>query len=134
MTSEDRPLLWVLDTHMLIWYFTGNRRLPDEMRELIDQTRKLGGRLLVPTIVLAEALSVAAKGRVAFDFRSLYQLVRDEPEFEIVDFGAAIFDEILRVEGIPDIHDRIIVATARFYGADLLTVDGVIRRSGAASA
>lgn len=131
MSSEDRPLLWVLDTHVLIWYFTGNRRLPDEMRELIDQTRQLGGRLLVPTIALAEALGVAAKGRIAFDFHALYQLVRDEPEFEIVDFGAAVFEETVRVEGVSEIHDRIIVATARFYGAGLLTVDGVIRASGA---
>lgn len=125
-------MLWVLDTHILIWYFTGNKRLPDETRDLIDQARQRGGRLLVPTIVLAEALSVAIKGRLAFDFDALYQLVQDEPEFEIVEFGAAVFNETLRVEGISEIHDRIIVATTRFYGAGLLTLDGVIRASGAA--
>lgn len=56
--------------------------------------------------------------------------MRDEPEFEIVEFGLEVFDETLRVSAVPEIHDRIIVATARFFGADLLTKDGVIRSSG----
>jgi PIN domain nuclease of toxin-antitoxin system len=80
--------------------------------------------------VLAEALNIAVKGRVVFDFQRLYQLVRDESEFEIVEFGIEVFDETLRVSAVPEIHDRIIVATARFFGADLLTKDGVIRSSG----
>ena len=29
----------------------------------------------------------------------------------------------------PEIHDRIIAATARYYGANLLTKDGIIRTS-----
>jgi len=130
MSEGEGSLLCVLDTHVLIWYFTGNKRLSDELRDIVDRVRREGGRLLIPTIVLAEALNVATKGRVEFDFRQLYQLVRYEPEFEIVEFGAAVFDETLRVEGISEIHDRIIVATARFYAASLLTLDGVIRALG----
>lgn len=123
-------MLYVLDTHVLVWYFTGNARLSPEARNLIDEVRQQGGRLLIPTIVLAEALNIAAKGRAFFDFQQLYQLVRDETEFEIVEFGIEVFDETLRVSTVPEIHDRIIVATARFFGADLLTKDGVIRSSG----
>lgn len=123
-------MLYVIDTHVLIWYFTGNRRLSEDVRNTIDQVRQLGGRLLVPTIVLAEALNIATKGRVVFDFDLLYQLVLNEPEFEIAEFGVEVFEETLRVKKIPEIHDRIIVATAIFYGASLLTKDGVIRSSG----
>lgn len=50
----------------------------------------------VPTIVLAEALNIAVKGRVVFDFQRLYQLVRDEFEFEIVENPDSAFDETLR--------------------------------------
>lgn len=126
---QPRAPLYVLDTHVLIWYFTGSARLPEELKIRIDQIRLQGGRLLVPTIVLAEALAVAAKGRVAFDFERLYALVQTEPEFEIVEFGLAVFGEVLRIQRIPEIHDRIIAATARFYGAHLLTKDGEIRLS-----
>lgn len=129
MSPETPTLLYVLDTHVLVWYFTGNKRLPEELKNRIDQVRQQGGRLLVPTIVLGEALAVAAKGRVVLNFDQLYQAVLAEPEFEIVEFGLGIFAEVLRIRRIPEIHDRIIAATARFYGAHLLTKDGEIRVS-----
>ena len=127
MSPEAQALLYVVDTHVLIWYFTGNKRLPEELKNRIDSVRQQGGRLLVPTIVLAEALAVAAKGRVPFDFNRLYQVVVAEPEFEIVEFGLGVFSEVLRIKRIPEIHDRIIAATARFYGGHLLTKDGEIQ-------
>jgi PIN domain nuclease of toxin-antitoxin system len=130
VSAGGTAMLYVIDTHVLIWYFTGNRRLSEDVRNTIDQVRQQGGRLLVPTIVLAEALNIAAKGRVVFDFDLLYQLVLNEPEFEIAEFGVEVFEETLRVSKIPEIHDRIIVATSLFYGANLLTKDGVIRSSG----
>ncbi len=61
MNPEPPALLYVVDTHVLIWHFTGNKRLPEKLKSRIDQIRLQGGRLLVPTIVLAEALAVAAK-------------------------------------------------------------------------
>ena len=128
--ANPGSILYVLDTHVLIWYFIGSRRLRGELKELIDETRRQGGRLLVPTIVLAEALDVAEKGRVGFDFAEMYRLIREEPEFEVIGFSPEIFDEAMGVEGIQEIHDRIIVATARFYRAGLLTKHRIIRESG----
>jgi len=107
-------MLYVLDTHVLIWYFIGSRRLREELKEWIDETRRQGGRLLAPTIVLAEALDVAEKGRVRFDFAEMYRLICEEPEFEVIGFSPEIFEEAMGVEGVQEIHDRIIVATARF--------------------
>lgn len=123
-------MLCVIDTHVLIWYFIGSPRLRSGMRERLDRVRQDGGRLLIPTIVLAEALDIARKGRVVFDFDEMYRLVREEPEFEIVGFSSEIFEETMRVEDIPEIHDRIIAGTARFYGAGVFTKDRVIRESG----
>jgi len=53
---------YVLDTHILIWYFIGSKRLKPRAREVIDRCLNEGGQLLVPTIVLAEALDIAEKG------------------------------------------------------------------------
>jgi predicted nucleic acid-binding protein len=36
----------------------------------------------------------------------------------------------MRVKGIKEIHDRIISATARFYGAGIVTRDRIIKDSG----
>jgi PIN domain nuclease of toxin-antitoxin system len=120
----------VLDTHALIWYFTGSDKLKRQTKEIIDDCISKGGKLLVPTIVLSEALDIAEKRKVEFDFQKMHQLISDNPAFEIIGFSASIFDETLEIENIQEIHDRIIVATARFYSADIITKDRIIRSSG----
>ena len=121
---------YVLDTHILVWYFTGSPRLKSGIKNQIDKIRQQGGNLLVPIIVLSEALDISEKGRVQFDFGKMYTLIQDEPEFEIVGFGPEIFAETTRLKEIQEIHDRIIVATARFYNAGIFTKDQIIRNSG----
>jgi PIN domain nuclease of toxin-antitoxin system len=122
--------LYVVDTHVLIWYFIGSERLHLAVREKIDETRDRNGRLLVPTVVLAEAFDIAEKGKVPFDFSTMHQLIREEPEFEIVSFSPEIFNTAIHVRNVPELHDRIIAATARFYGAGILTKDRIILASG----
>ena len=122
--------LYVIDTHVLIWYFTGSHRLKPALKDKIDDIRNRNGRLLVPTIVLAEALAIAEKGKVEFDFAEMQRVIREEPEFEVVSFSPEIFQMVVQVHNIPELHDRIIVATARFYGAGILTKDREILESG----
>jgi PIN domain nuclease of toxin-antitoxin system len=122
--------LYVVDTHVLIWYFTGSKRLKPALREKIDDIRNRNGRLLVPTIVLAEALAIAEKGKVEFDFAEMQRIIREEPEFEVISFSPEIFHTVVQVHNVPELHDRIIVATARFYGAGILTKDREILESG----
>jgi len=121
---------YVLDTHILVWYFTGSQRLKSIIKNQIDKIRQQGGNLLVPTIVLSEAIDISEKRRVKIDFGKMYTLIQTEPEFEIVGFGPEIFAETLKIKEIPEIHDRIIVATARFYNAGIFTKDKIIRNSG----
>ncbi len=61
-------MIYVLDTHILIWYFIGSERLHKSFKEKIDEVRNQEGKLLIPTIVLAEALNIAEKGKVKFNF------------------------------------------------------------------
>jgi predicted nucleic acid-binding protein len=121
---------YVLDTHVLIWYFIGSKRLKRRAKEAIDDCISKGGKLLVPTIVLSEALDIAEKRKVEFDFHEMYRLIRDNPAFEVVGFTTSIFDETLEIKDIKEIHDRIIVATAKFYSSDIITKDKIIRVSG----
>ena len=122
--------LYVIDTHVLIWYFIGSKRLRPVLKDKIDETRNRNGRLLVPTIVLVEALDVAEKRKVQFDFSQMYLLVRREPDFEIVGLTSEILDQGIQVKNMPELHDRIIVATARYYGVGILTKDRIILESG----
>ena len=130
MSSNETNMLFVIDTHVLIWYFIGSKRLHKKLKEKIDAILNRGGRLLVPTIVLAEALDISEKKRVELDFAEMYRLIKEEAGFEIVGFGSEIFDKTLHLKGVKEIHDRIIVATANFYQVGILTKDKIINDSG----
>ena len=64
------------------------------------------------------------------DFAEMYRLIKEEAGFEIVGFGSEIFDVTMRLKGVKEIHDRIIVATAKFYQVGILTKDKIINDSG----
>lgn len=61
-------------------------------------------------------------------FQDMYQLIKNEPEFEVISFTTEILEEVMHTN-IPEIHDRIIVAIANFYRAGILTKDKIIRES-----
>jgi hypothetical protein len=84
----------------------------------------------VTTIALAEALDIVENGRVDFDFSEMYRLIREEAGLEIVGFSPEIFNTVMGIRNISELHDRIIVATARFYGTGILTKDRIILDSG----
>ena len=96
---------------------------------MIDASRGQGGRLLVPTIVLAEVLNIAEKGKVELDFAELYLLVQSESEFEIVGVSSEVFEKTIEIQEVREIHDRIITATASYYGAGVLIKDKIMRAS-----
>jgi len=84
--------LYALDTHILIWYFIGSKRLPKKAKEIIDRCLAGNGFLLIPTIVLSESLDIAKKGKVEFDFHVMYRLIKIEPAFEIIEYSQDIFE------------------------------------------
>lgn len=46
--------------------------------------------------------------------------------FAVVPFDLVVFREMLRLPGEWELHDRIISATARYYGAKLISKDEVL--------
>ena len=54
---------YVLDTHALIWYFTGSEKLKRQTKEIIDDCISKGGKLLVPTIRFYSA-DIITKDRI----------------------------------------------------------------------
>lgn len=130
MKSQGNNEFYVLDTHVLIWYFIGSKRLHRKLRFAVDRIRSEDGRILIPTIVLAEALDIAEKFRIEYDFDEMYRLIQENAEFEIVGFDVEVLNEALKLKKVKEIHDRIIVATARFYRAGILTKDRIILESG----
>lgn len=120
---------YVVDTHTLLWHVGNDRRLGATARRILNDPN---AKLIVPILVLAEAKHAADRKRVAVPFETVLQTVIDSSHIEVLSFDIAA---VSYLSSELDIHDAIIVATARaaqdFFGEDvsILTNDLAITQS-----
>ena len=74
---------FVTDTHSLVWYFTADHRLGKKALNIFEQTVKEGS-IIVPTIILAEIMFIAKRGRITLTFKETLKKLEDYENFNIV--------------------------------------------------
>lgn len=122
----------LLDTHIWIWWLTGQDRLSSRERTGLDSLAA-GEPPRISAISLWEAQMLHARGRLVLE-RSFQTWILEASSPEIVEVVPLDVSVILALDRLPasfagDPADRIIVATALSSGLDLATQDERIRRS-----
>lgn len=127
------PHKYVLDAHALVWYLEGNLKLAPNAKSIMDHPNS---EMVLPIIGLVEAALVVEKGRSTIpspaDFVSD---VQTDHRIEVYPLTWEVFKQSLTATAIPEIHDRLIVATALHlqrlgHTVSLLTKDLRITQSG----
>ncbi len=124
--GEPPAMMALLDTHVLLWWLDDPARLSAAQREVIE-TADSESPLLVSDISLWEVATLHSLGRIrlATPIREWLDKAVAPPLVRRQAISPAIAAE---VAALPDsFHrdpaDRILVATARVFGATLLTQD-----------
>lgn len=105
-----KPDSYVVDTHTLIWHLEGSRRLGDNARAAMSDPSSV---LYLPLIALAEACWIVEHGRTLIPSASqLLQDVDADPRIELCSLDRETLGISLQATAIPEMHDRLIVATA----------------------
>jgi len=114
----------VIDTHPLLWYLADDqKRLSSFADDAIRDAEEGETDILIPAIVIAEAIYVGEKYALSVDIQRLSELIREEPKFLVVSLSMPILEAMARIEPRMEMHDRIIAATARVFGATVITKD-----------
>ena len=80
--------------------------------------------IFVPSIVIAEALSIFDNKRVSFDFKKTLQYNIEESEnFVMIPLDYPILLKMVDLKDIPELHDKIIVSTALYLDLPVITKD-----------
>jgi PIN domain nuclease of toxin-antitoxin system len=120
---------YVLDTHAILWYLEGNPRLAPAAKSIIDEP---AAELVLPVIALAEAAFVVERRRSNIpSVASLLASIQADPRIEVYPVTLEIFQQSLTAQTIPELHDRLIVATVLHlirlgHSVRLLTRDSII--------
>ena len=119
---------YVTDTHSLVWYFTDDQRLSKKALKSFEGTVK-AGQIIVPTVVLAEVLFIAKKGRIPLGFTETVTKIEALANFEIASLDLDVLKIAETIDAPLEMHDKLIVATAIRYDACLITRDEKITKS-----
>jgi len=124
----------VIDAHALIWFLVGSPKLGADARVVLNDP---DGALYLPVIALAEACWVVEKGKAATipSVAALLKAVDADERVVIVPLDRPVLDLSHTLTAIPEMHDRLIVATALALSVPgdsvaLLTADAAITASG----
>lgn len=121
---------YVTDTHALYWHLTESPQISETASEIFKQADEGLHRIFIPGIILIEIVYLVEKGRILkTSFETILNLINiPEGSYKIApldDKTARTMMSVPRTQ-IPDMPDRIIVATAKSLKLPLLTRDGKI--------
>ena len=120
-------MLYVTDTHAFVWYLVD--RLPEKVNKIFKSVEKGESTIFVPTIVLVESLHLVENKKIDLNFDHLLKKIEMSKNFVPTSFNFQIM-KILPELGIKELHDRIIIATAKILNAKLITKDKEIKKAG----
>ncbi len=113
---------YILD---LFWYLVNSPRLSERGRQVFQSAFAGEALLVLSPIVLLELYGLARKVAAPFDFATELALF-ERPPFHIEPITVADLRLLDRLSAIPELHDRLIAATAFRLGAPILTQDPLI--------
>jgi PIN domain nuclease of toxin-antitoxin system len=125
---------YTVDTHSLLWYVTDDSRLGSNANSVIESAENGEVNIIIPAIVLIEAVDILNKRRVIYDPTDLLNRLTQTPQFIIKDLDWEIIT-LFKDYAPPDptikvtIHDKIIIVTAQCYGSiPIITKDNKIQK------
>ncbi len=119
---------YVSDTMAIVSYLS-KRRLPPLVKQVFQSTDVGLCTIFIPAIVAVEVGYLSEKGRIDV---SLADLRHHISQYTTYQFQALTFDIVevcAQITDIPELHDRLIAATAKSLGLPLITDDPLIQRS-----
>lgn len=119
---------YVVDTHSLVWYFTKDERLSNQVRHILQEAEDGRNELIIPAIVLLEAVDISEKKKVSFDIDKLFFFIEDKDNFQIADVNFPLIQELVRIGRGLDLHDRIILTVSKLSNGILLTRDSKLKK------
>lgn len=124
---------FVTDTHAVIWYLSGSKRLSRKGRVIFQKAATGHNHIVIPSIVLVETIFLVQRARLDEEVVKTLLALTENPDdgIYIYPLNKAVVQALSHVgpAAIPELVDRIIAATALHLDLPLLTTDASIQAS-----
>lgn len=128
MSSFTLAAEYAADTMALILHLE-NRRASSNVKQIFDMADAGQTVIFIPTIVFAEILYLSEKQRIGLSLADVENHLQKFPNYREAPLNFEIINHAGQIKDIPELHDRLIAATARFLNLELITNDPKIQNS-----
>lgn len=113
------------DTVTVIRHLAKTGKIGRKARTILDDAEQGKNRILISVISIVEIMYLAEKNRISINLLETLEMINKSVNYSIVDLTPQI---VILAEQInfPELHDRLIMATAKYIGIPILTA---IRKS-----
>ncbi len=119
---------YVADTVAIIRFMRG-QRIGSDALQILREAKSGMHKIHISAISLMEVLYLSEKRRIDLPLKELLARIAESENYAVVPISKEIVLAAEEIDDIPELHDRILCATARYLQVPLLTNDHIISRS-----
>ena len=124
---DRRAPTYIADTNALFWYRTNPAKLSPAADAVFRLADAGGARIVIPAIVVAELFYLTRKFGRGISTTEMLAEIGASREFVFSEMGRAQLEAMEHVEGVLEMHDRLIAAESILLHAPIITKDEVLR-------
>ena len=128
MTSVTRTSEFVTDTVGLVLRIE-RRKLGPAAKSIFESVESGKATAYISALVFAEILYLSEKKRISTSLSEVGDYLDQFPNYKEYAMSLAVIQTAAQISDIPELHDRLIAATARLLDLALITNDHTIRAS-----
>ena len=123
-------MLYVTDTHSLIWYLTDDPKLSTAAKRAFQWADIFQVHICIPCIVFFELLYLVEKKRIPIDFGGFLRMISSSGNYRVEPLCLPIIQQARKIPRakIKDPWDRIIAATSIHLNLPLITGDKKLKK------
>ena len=119
---------YVTDTQALVKFMMGKKVISQKSHQAFRFADRGENTIIIPAVVLMEVLYLFEKNRIDIGLLQIEDLLKGQ-NYQCEPLSLEIIKTASEITDIPELHDRLIAATARYLGIPIITNDPLIRQS-----
>ena len=120
---------YVADTIAIVRHLKNSRNMGAKAKEVFRRTDRGEDQIFISGITLMEILYLSEKGRIDVDLIDTTKLITDSDNYLVYPVDVKVILTAQTIDDIPELHDRVIAATAKLLNVPLITHDELISES-----
>ncbi|MCK5524016.1 MAG: PIN domain-containing protein [Thiomargarita sp.] len=122
-------MVYLADSVALIRHLRKHRRLGQQARKILQEADAGEHTIFISAISLMEILYLAQAKKITVDLAEVITLISNSPNYTLVPIDTDVVLAAATVDDVPELHDRILVGTAKHLQVPILTSDQIITQS-----